>query len=298
MAGTRRLSELVDSANSRLELPGGPWTVALSGGGDSAALAFLVQASDPSADCVHVDHGLAGSPMLRQAAGDIAAALDMKLEIVEVEVGEGPSPEDQARQARYEALDRWGRALLTAHTRDDNAETVLINLVRGTGSTGLAGIPYHRPPVVYRPMLAMTRDEAREIATLADLPFRDDPMNSDPTLLRNRIRQEIIPRLQEMNPRVVDALARAAAIMAADSNLLDEMVEHVDTSSGVAIGLLITLPRPLADRVLGRVITAAGVELTESRLQRAWSVVEGPAQSQDLAGGLSARRRGALVVVE
>lgn len=236
--------------------------------------------------------------MLRQAAGDIAAALDMKLEIVEVEVGEGPSPEDQARQARYEALDRWGRALLTAHTRDDNAETVLINLVRGTGSTGLAGIPYHRPPVVYRPMLAMTRDEAREIATLADLPFRDDPMNSDPTLLRNRIRQEIIPRLQEMNPRVVDALARAAAIMAADSNLLDEMVEHVDTSSGVAIGLLITLPRPLADRVLGRVITAAGVELTESRLQRAWSVVEGPAQSQDLAGGLSARRRGALVVVE
>jgi tRNA(Ile)-lysidine synthase len=298
MVGTRRLNELVRSANSRLELPSGPLTVALSGGGDSAALAFLVHERDLSAASVHIDHGLAGSPMLRQAAIDIAAALDMDLEIIEVEVGKGPSPEGQARQARYEVLDGWDGSVLTAHTRDDNAETMLINLIRGTGAAGLAGIPYHRPPTIYRPMLAITRDEAREMAALAGLAFRDDPMNSDPALARNRVRHQIIPRLREMNPRVVDALARAAVTITADSTLLDEMVEQIDTTAGVAIGILITLPRPLADRVLGRVITSSGVELTEDRLQRAWSVVDGSAPSQDLAGGLTLRRSGALIVIE
>lgn len=298
MVGTRRLSELADSAASRLELPPGPLTVALSGGGDSAALAFLVHRTDPAADCVHIDHGLPASPALRRAAVEIAAALDMKLEVFEVEVGEGPSPEDRARQARYGVLDTWDHALLTAHTRDDNAETVLINLVRGTGAAGVGGIPYHRPPNTYRPMLDVTRDECRELATLAGLPFRDDPMNDDRTLTRNRIRQEIVPRLREMNPRIVDALARAARIISADSALLDAMTDHIDATSGVAVGLLATLPRPLAERVLGRLIVSSGVELTEDRLTRAWSVVEGTASSQELVGGRSIHRRGAMVIVE
>lgn len=236
--------------------------------------------------------------MLRRAATDIATVLGMELEVFEVELGEGPSPEDQARRARYEVLDSWDRSLLTAHTRDDNAETVVINLVRGTGSRGLAGIPFHRPPSTYRPMLDVTRAECRELAALAGLPFRDDPMNSNPTLTRNQIRHQIIPRLRELNPRIVDALARTAEIINADSVLLDEMISHIDSSSGVAIGLLVALPRPLADRVLGRMISASGVELTEDRLRRAWSVVDGAAQSQELAGGFSVFRRGPLVRVE
>ena len=298
MAGTRRLRELVDSAQNRLRLPPGPFTVALSGGADSAALAFLALQREPTADALHVDHGLPASGLLREAATAIAARLGMQLETVAVEVGDGPSPEDQARAARYEVLDGWRQTVVTAHTRDDNAETVLINLIRGTAARGLGGIPYHRPPHVFRPSLDVTRSETREIAALAGLPFRDDPMNYDPNVMRNRIRHEIVPRARELNPKVIDALARAAFAITSDTSMLDSMVDGIDVVGGVAAGLLVTLPRPLADRVLGRLITNCGVELTEDRLKRAWSVVEGRAARQDLAEGRSVVRRDAMVVVE
>jgi tRNA(Ile)-lysidine synthase len=298
MAGSRRLRELVDSAQNRLRLPATPFTVALSGGADSAALAYLAVQHDPAVDALHIDHGLPASTMLREAAAEIAAMLEMGLDIVTVGVREGPSLEEQARIARYEVLDSWHQSVVTAHTRDDNGETILINLIRGTAATGLGGIPYHRPPHIYRPTLDITRDETREMATLVGLPFRDDPMNSDPSLMRNRIRHEIIPRAREMNPQVIEALARAGAAVTADSILLDEMVAHIDTRSGVAVGVLTTLPRPLADRVLGRLLSSAGVGLTEDRLARARSVVEGRAERQDLAEGLSVVRRNAMVVIE
>lgn len=298
MAGTRRLKELADSAETRLRLPPGPFTVALSGGADSAALAFLALRHGAAADALHVDHGLPASAMLREAAIEIAAKLDLDLEIVAVEVGDGASPEEQARIARYGVLDGWRQTVLTAHTKDDNAETILINLIRGTAATGLGGIPYHRPPHTYRPTLDITRAETREIASLLGLSFRDDPMNFDLDVMRNRIRHEIIPRAREMNPRVIDALARAATAVTADSTLLDGMVDHIDTTSGVAIGILVTLPRPLANRLLGRLISSAGVGLTEDRLARVWSVVEGRSERQDLAEGLAVIRRGAMVVVE
>ncbi len=297
MARSRRLTELVGSAQARLRLPEGPFAVALSGGADSAALALLAVDRNSGVGAVHIDHGLPGSPMLRSAAAEIAGSLEIDLEIVPVHLGAGPSPEDQARAARYGVLDSWHENVLTAHTLDDNAETILINLVRGTGPAGLAGIPYHRPPRTYRPMLDVTRDETREIAALANLPFRDDPMNSDPALIRNRIRQEIIPRLREMNPRVVDALARAGKTIGADSALLDDMVAHIDTARGVPVAVLATLPRPLGDRILTRLLAAQGVGVTEDRLLRARSVVEGRALRQDLADGKTIERRDAMVMV-
>ncbi|MGD2060031.1 MAG: tRNA lysidine(34) synthetase TilS [Acidimicrobiia bacterium] len=297
MARSSRLTELVGSARSRLRFPDGPFTVALSGGADSATLAFLAVESGPGADAIHIDHGLPASPMLRMAAAEIAGRLGIDLEIVFVELGEGPSLEDRARTARYEVLDSWGQNVLTAHTREDNAETILINLIRGTGPSGLAGIPFHRPPRTYRPMLDVTRDETREIASLAGLPFRDDPMNSDLELIRNRLRHQIIPQLREMNPRVVDALARAATAVGADTALLDGMVAEIDTTAGVPVAVLTTLPRPLSDRVLGRLLAANGVGVTDDRLIRARSVVEGEAPRQDLADGRIIERRDAMVVV-
>jgi tRNA(Ile)-lysidine synthase len=297
MARSRRLTELVGSAQARLRLPEGPFAIALSGGADSAALTLLAVDRNSSVGAVHIDHGLPGSPMLRSAAAEIAGSLEIDLEIVPVHLGAGPSPEDQARAARYRVLDSWHENVLTAHTLDDNAETILINLVRGTGPAGLAGIPYHRPPRTYRPMLDVTRDETREIAALANLPFRDDPMNSDPALIRNRIRQEIIPRLREMNPRVVDALARAGKTIGADSALLDDMVAHIDTARGVPVAVLATLPRPLGDRILTGLLAAHGVGVTEDRLLRARSVVEGRAPRQDLADGKTIERREAMVMV-
>lgn len=297
MAATRRLRELIDSNIPRLRLPSGPFSVALSGGADSAALALLCVEGGDDADALHIDHGLDASPRLSAAASDIASKLGLQLSTVKVEVGRGPSPEEQARDARYQVFGTHARPVLTAHTKDDSAETMVINLVRGTGAAGLTGIPYHRPPNTFRPMLVVPRDETREMAVLAGLPFFDDPMNLDPRLARNHVRQRVMPLLRELNPQASDALARAAESLGRDAALLDEMTPMSDPTE-VALGVVATLPRPLADRLISRLLRTNGVGPTAERLERVWQVVSGEAVSHDLAEGLRVVRRGAMIVVE
>ena len=246
---------------------------------------------------VHVNHGLDGSPSMAEAARNVAATLDLPVEVLSVQVVAGPSPEEQAREARYSALTSIEGVVLTAHTRDDNAETLLINLLRGTGTTGLRGIPVFRAPNVHRPILGVTRAETREIATLAGLPFRDDPMNNDFTLTRNRIRRTLLPLLAEFNPQVVEALARAAAVIDADAVLLEESTPAL-TGSGVPLGLVATLPGPLGDRLLGNLLAAHGLGQTAERLERMRLVAAGSSDRQDLASGVSVHRRDALLVIE
>jgi tRNA(Ile)-lysidine synthase len=236
--------------------------------------------------------------MMRKAAVAIASRLGIELRIEEVEVGDGPSPEEQARVARYSALTRVESTVVTGHTRDDSAETMLINLVRGTGSPGLTGIPRFRPPNVYRPILALTRGETREIAALAALPFADDPMNDDMSLTRNRVRLAILPRLRELNPQVEAALARTATLLERDSRFLDELAPELGDSRSVPLAVVTTLPRPVADRVLRAVLVASGVGPTADRIERMWSVASGQSERQDLADGRVATTSGALLVVE
>ncbi|HZD22671.1 MAG TPA: tRNA lysidine(34) synthetase, partial [Acidimicrobiia bacterium] len=163
MAATRRLNELVVAALSRLELPPDAVTVALSGGADSAALAYLALQSGADVALLHINHGFDASDRLADAAERIAVRLGKPLRKVDVEVAAGPSPEAKARDARYAVFDEVEGVVVTGHTRDDSVETMLINLIRGTGIDGLRGIPYHRSPRVFRPMLNITRDATREI---------------------------------------------------------------------------------------------------------------------------------------
>lgn len=296
MVETRRLTELVESALGRLHIPGGPVTVALSGGADSAALALLLERAGARPGCLHVDHGLSGSPQMARAADEVAEALGLAVDTVKVSIESGPSPEERAREARYGAFDTQPGPVLTGHTRDDNAETMLINLIRGTGPEGLSGIPRFRPPNIHRPMLDITRDETREMAMLAGLPFTDDPMNADLSLTRNRIRHMILPLLTELNPKVVEALARAADTLDRDTTYLGEMTPPVSGSS-VPAGLVVTLPRPLADRLLADLLRSAGLGVTAERLERVWSVARGETSTQEVAEGKSVWREGALVLI-
>ncbi len=134
MVATRRLIALVENALGRMSLPPGDLTIALSGGADSAALAYLARrCASSGVKGLHVDHGLPGSSMLATAARGVATALGITLEVVIVEVALGPSPEEQARDARYPVFHSRSGPVLTGHTRDDDAETILINLVRGCG---------------------------------------------------------------------------------------------------------------------------------------------------------------------
>lgn len=279
-------------------MPDAPSTVALSGGADSAALALLAVESGAPVRAVHVDHGFAASSVLADAATAIARELDIAMSVIAVNVGEGPSPEGQAREARYRLLTGLDEQVVTGHTRDDSTETMLINLVRGTGASGLVGIPRFRPPNIHRPMLAVTRSTTREIATLAGLGFVDDPMNEDMSLTRNRVRHQILPILRELNPQIDAALARTATTLERDSKYLEELASQHGAPGSVPVAVVTTLPRAVADRMLRGLLEAAGIEPSSGRIERMWSVASGESQRQQLADGRTAVRRGALLVVE
>ncbi len=293
MAGSRRLRELGASVLNRVEqhLPAGPLVVALSGGADSAVCAWIAVTKNPRVRAVHVDHGWAESPRLEKAALAVSGSLGIELEVARPVLPSGASPEDQARRARYRALEgalSAGETLLTGHTSDDQAETVLGNLLRGAGADGLAGIPRRRGRIV-RPMLDVSRSETRELAGLLGLPWIDDPTNLDSALRRNALRRELIPLLEgRFNPRLREALVRTAEVIAREVEYLERAAAAVrieSTESGVRLPapLLSTLPEPVAARVVRRALR---------------TVYEGhPGSGRDVAQVLSVARSGRPVEI-
>lgn len=297
MAATRRLTELVSATLPTLDFPAQKVEVGLSGGADSAALGLLAVEAGLEVAAVHIDHQLPASPMMAEAAGAVAADLGVDLAVRQVVLTSGASLEARAREARYAAFAEREGPIVTGHTRDDSVETMLINLIRGTGTSGLTGIPRFRPPHIYRPMLTVTRSETREMATLAGLSFVDDPMNQDMSLTRNRVRLDLLPLMRELNPQVDAALARTAATLERDREYLEEQAaEHFGRA--LPVSAVTTLPRALADRVLHRALEESGIGPTSDRMQRMWSVASGESDHQDLAGGRVVVRRGALLVIE
>lgn len=231
MARPRRLSVLADTIGKGFtELPPGPLVVALSGGADSAAAAWGARATGRSVRALHVHHGLPASDVLAAAAAAVASELGLELDTVTVTVEPGSSPEGRARAARYAALAagaRLGELVVTAHTADDQAETVLARVLRGSGFDGLAGIPPIRLPFV-RPLLGMTRAETRELATLLGLPWRDDPANDDLRYLRNVLRRRVIPELEGgVASGLRGALVRSAEVVRTEVAALDELSSRI-----------------------------------------------------------------------
>ena len=264
MAGSRRLTVLADAVLARVEphLPDGPLVIALSGGADSAVCGWSAAQLRSHVRAVHIDHGWPASPTLRSAAVDLAANLGLALSVREVRARPGPSPEGQARTVRHEAFrDEVASAewLLTGHTRDDQAETVLGNLLRGSGAFGLAGIPRRRGKIL-RPLLDVDRSETRELAALLNLPWIDDPTNSDGTLRRNALRREIIPYLEaRMNPSFRAALVRMAGALGQDDRYFDAAageipIEQDGSSVRLPAPLLATVPGPVAARAVRRAL--------------------------------------------
>jgi tRNA(Ile)-lysidine synthase len=308
MVETRRLTELTARLADLLDTPEGDISVALSGGADSATLAYLLTTVGRSFRAIHIDHGLPDSPILAKAARAVAESVGADLDVVTIDVPAGASLEAQARRVRYEAfLERLapGEWLLTAHTRDDQAETVLMNLLRGSGPTGIAGIPPRSGPVA-RPMLAVSRSDARELAGLANLPFFDDPTNLDPSIRRNSIRLEILPNLSaRFNPRLIETLARSADLVRLDDSYLREESGSVsvlarDSSVAVALGELWVAPRPMADRVLRFCLARIRPPHsgTSDELDQIWAVAGGERRAVTLTGGVAVAVEGPLLVFE
>jgi tRNA(Ile)-lysidine synthase len=263
----------VRAALQELE-PGDLVMVACSGGADSLALAAATAFEAPKAGltvgAVTVDHGLQdGSAEHALAVAETLRGLGLApVEIVRAQVGTAGGPEAAARTARYRALDeaadRLGAAaVLLGHSRDDQAETVLLGLARGSGARSLAGMA----PVsgrYRRPLLDLDRATLREACTAAGLEPWEDPHNADPSFARVRLRREALPALERaLGPGVAAALARTARLLRDDADALDAWAAEAaqqcrDPQGDLECASLSTLPPAVRRRVLRAEAIAAG----------------------------------------
>lgn len=297
---------------------GGLVLVALSGGADSLALAAATAFEAPRAGlragAVIVDHGLQdASAEVAAAASDAARALGLDPVLVRrVEVTGKGGPEASARAARYAALDaaadEAGAALvLLGHTLDDQAETVLLGLARGSGTASLAGMPA-RAGRYARPLLVIRRAATRQACRDAGLVPWDDPHNLDRAYVRVRVRERVLPVLEaELGPGVAEALARTAEQLREDdeafTSQIDEFIEEIcepaEAGIAVSVGALAANPAALRQRIIRHVVASEfGVSLSRTQtLEVARLVTDWRGQGFiDLPGGVRARREGGLVV--
>lgn len=221
--------------------------VAVSGGGDSVGLLCGLAALKPAGEgrlvAAHVNHNLRGADSDADQAfvQQLCRQLEMGCEVAMATIdptagGRGQGIEATARRARYALLEEiagrvGARFVVTAHTADDQAETILHRILRGTGIRGLSGMPRSRrlgPATLLRPLLGMRREELAAYLQDRQQPFRTDASNRDARFTRNRIRRDLLPLLAaQYNPTVVEALLRLGELAGESQSLIDAMVRDV-----------------------------------------------------------------------
>lgn len=280
-----------------------PVVVACSGGPDSVALLALACDAGLAPVALHVDHGLrpehdADAELVRQLATD----LDAPFALVRVGIEPGGNLEARARDARYAALrrarvDADASVVLLGHTQDDQAETVVLNLLRGSAGSGLAGMAQQRDEFV-RPLLGMRRAETHAICAALGVRVVHDAMNDDPAFRRVVVRRDVMPLLSEVAGRdLVPVLARQADILREESRFLDDLaVAAWPGSSGASARALRELPPVLAQRAVRSWLGPPPPSRTE--VTRVLDVARGVARATELAGGRTVRRAGGQLLVE
>jgi tRNA(Ile)-lysidine synthase len=269
---------------------------------------LLVLAADAGLDpiAVHVDHGLrADSAADANVVAVAADALGVKWRSVRVTIDVGGNLEARARDARYRALhdaraELGATAILVAHTADDQAETVLLNLLRGSGSAGLAGMARRRGAIV-RPLLHLRRAEVRAVVEARGFAVVEDPTNADQRWRRAWIRHEVLPMLERGADRdVVPILVRQSEVLRAESDLLDDLGDQLlarartqdalAVDSGLRAQVLIDASLPIARRAVRRWLGSPPPSADE--VERVLAVARGECVATELAGGRRVQRSG------
>lgn len=291
-------------------LPAGPIGVACSGGRDSMALADAVilacragGAGAREVVVLHVDHAISpGSAEVGQGVRAWARGRGARAVVLRVAVPARASLEAAARAVRYQALRDVARRrrlvrVLTAHSLDDQAETVLMRIVRGTGPAGLVGITAD-DGVIARPLLGVPRAVLAAHVIAARLPTWPDPMNDDDRFTRVRARRAWLPLLAQTNPAVADALARLATQASAWRDVIDAQARHLlGDAPTLAASAVAAAPAAVAAHALLARARAVGLELGDDHVRAIVALAAGPARGTravDVPGGHAVRAYDAL----
>ena len=259
--------------------------VAVSGGVDSLALMLAAAAvASERTGVASLDHGLRPESAAEvERVRELARSLGLPFHAESLGLSPGPGAEARARAARYAALDRIARvhgyaAIATAHTADDQAETLLMRLARGSALRGAAAIRAEGPKLL-RPLLAVRRSQTEAAVAAAGLEPARDPTNEDPGLFRTRIRHHVLPVLrQAAGPSVVERLARFARSAAEDEELLSglatQALERVRDGAGLDAVAVRALPWPIRSRVLRAWLEAQGYGVSDRLLREIGAAVD------------------------
>ncbi len=251
------------------------WCVALSGGADSLALTALAAGVLPTTALI-VDHGLqSGSAQVAENAREQAMSLGcVDAKVLTVSVGSEGGPEAAARAARYAALGsaRGGAPVLIGHTLDDQAETVLLGLGRGSGPRSISGIRTYDPPWC-RPILHIRRAATEAACAALGVTPWQDPHNADRRFTRSRLRHEVLPLLEDvLGGGVAESLARTATALQEDGVVLDRLTEYAQPAAADGDGLdaetLASMPVAIRLRVIRSWLLEGGARnLTDKQIR-------------------------------
>ena len=241
--------------------------VAVSGGADSMALAFATELEAKKLaiqiQAIIVDHQL--QPGSNEVANSVAKSLNFESEIIKVNVEVTDGIESSARRARYEAFEKSAAsnravAIFLGHTKDDQAETVLLGLARGSGARSLSGMAKVNG-IYIRPFLEMTREQTLSACKELGLTPWNDPHNEDLSFLRVRVRKNVLPILEsELGPGISDALVRSASLLRDDADALDNLARQFWSSDkSLEVEALSKLPKAIRTRVLRLALFESGI---------------------------------------
>ena len=268
-------------------------TVALSGGADSVALLHSLKTSENELgirlSACHVNHNLRGEESDGDEAyvRELCRELEVPLKVFSVDVSgsvvKHQSIEERARELRYDAFAKLSCELdskvATAHNACDNTETVLLNLLRGTGLKGLCGIPPVRDYLI-RPLILCTRDEIEEYCRENGLKYVTDSTNASTAYTRNKIRLELIPKLLEINPSLYEGVGRMTLALGEDSRFLEDMARTAFAEARAGEGVysaekLNALPDPILHRVISLMLREKDTEPTALRITGFYEIIKG-----------------------
>jgi len=302
-------------------LPKGSYVLcAVSGGADSmcmlSMLDKLAQEGAIRIAAAHFDHGLRGEESDRDAefVRNFCASHDIAYffgagKVREFAQQKRISIETAARELRYDFLRKTAERagadrIATAHTADDNAETVLLNLIRGAGLKGLCGIPPVRGNII-RPILSFTREQVIEYLNERGIPHVEDSTNSETIYTRNKLRQNIIPLLKEFNPRFLEALSETSEMVGEDETYLSSLANEVLWKAKrevcclrLSADELRKLPKPIAARVVMGASEELGASITRTLVDGVTELAfsDNPSAKRSFAGGLTVLREYGYII--